>query len=64
MIRTGSILAMGLVGVCAFLAGTVALAQEEARGRFVPERRDDFAWENDRIAFRVYGPACSPVSPS
>jgi unsaturated rhamnogalacturonyl hydrolase len=28
-----------------------------AYGRFVPERRDDFAWENDRVAFRVYGPA-------
>ena len=26
-------------------------------GRFVPERKDDFAWENDRIAFRMYGPA-------
>lgn len=26
-------------------------------GRFVPERKDDFAWENDRIAFRIYGPA-------
>ena len=25
--------------------------------RFVPERSDDFAWENDRIAFRAYGPA-------
>lgn len=25
--------------------------------RFVPERKDDFAWENDRIAFRAYGPA-------
>lgn len=25
--------------------------------RFVPERMDDFAWENDRVAFRVYGPA-------
>lgn len=24
--------------------------------RFVPERLDDFAWENDRIAYRVYGP--------
>jgi hypothetical protein len=23
--------------------------------RFVPERKDDFAWENDRIAFRTYG---------
>jgi hypothetical protein len=26
-------------------------------GRFVPERFDDFAWENDRIAFRMYGAA-------
>ncbi|MBM3442998.1 MAG: DUF4861 domain-containing protein [Bacteroidetes bacterium] len=26
-------------------------------GRFVPERKDDFAWENDRIAFRAYGKA-------
>jgi rhamnogalacturonyl hydrolase YesR len=25
--------------------------------RFVPERKDDFAWESDRIAFRMYGPA-------
>jgi hypothetical protein len=28
--------------------------------RFVPERADDFAWENDRIAFRSYGPALRP----
>ncbi|MGV8093937.1 MAG: DUF4861 family protein [Mangrovibacterium sp.] len=26
--------------------------------RFVPERMDDFAWENDKVAFRAYGPAC------
>jgi len=25
--------------------------------RFVPERHDDFAWENDRIAYRMYGPS-------
>ena len=25
--------------------------------RFVPERKDDFAWENDKAAFRMYGPA-------
>jgi hypothetical protein len=29
----------------------------KAYGRFVQERRDDFAWENDRIAHRVYGAA-------
>lgn len=27
-----------------------------AYGRFVPEREDDFTWENDKVAFRVYGP--------
>ncbi len=30
------------------------------RARFVPERLDDFAWENDLIAFRAYGPALRP----
>ena len=25
-------------------------------GRFVRERHDDFAWENDKVAFRTYGP--------
>ncbi len=24
--------------------------------RYVPERGDDIAWENDRMAFRVFGP--------
>jgi hypothetical protein len=24
--------------------------------RFVPERTDDYAWENNRVAFRTYGP--------
>jgi len=27
-----------------------------AFSRFVPERIDDYAWENDRVAFRTYGP--------
>ena len=30
--------------------------QVRTYGRFVPERIDDFAWENDRVAFRTYGP--------
>lgn len=29
----------------------------EAYGRQVPERYDDYAWENDKIAYRVYGQA-------
>jgi len=33
-------------------------------GRFVPERKDDFAWENDRAAYRMYGPALAKENPS
>lgn len=29
----------------------------KAYGRYVPERLDDYAWENDKVAFRAYGPA-------
>ncbi|WP_163935684.1 DUF4861 family protein [Paraferrimonas sp. SM1919] len=29
----------------------------KAQGMYVKERADDFAWENDRIAYRMYGPA-------
>jgi len=50
-------------GVGAFLlAGSeiyrLALADLPAfaYGNFLPQRKDDFAWENDRIAFRAYGP--------
>ncbi len=35
-----------------------ASIQESAFCCFVPERIDDFAWENDRVAFRTYGPEC------
>jgi hypothetical protein len=31
--------------------------QFRAHGRFVRERFDDFAWENDRVAHRMYGKA-------
>ena len=32
-------------------------AAPRTHARFVPERADDFAWENDLVAFRTYGPA-------
>jgi len=32
--------------------------------RFVPERKDDFAWENDLAAYRMYGPALANENPS
>jgi hypothetical protein len=31
--------------------------------RYVPERLDDFAWENDKIAHRTYGPALAEPRP-
>jgi hypothetical protein len=35
--------------------GVPASGEPKVFGRHVPERKDDFAWENDRIAFRMYG---------
>jgi hypothetical protein len=38
-------------------AGKPAPVAPKTYGRYVPERFDDFAWENDRVAFRIYGAA-------
>jgi hypothetical protein len=35
----------------------------KAYARYVQERLDDFAWENDRIAHRIYGPALAAPAP-
>ncbi|HVI43251.1 MAG TPA: glycoside hydrolase family 88 protein [Chitinophaga sp.] len=37
--------------------GTPAPVKAMVYGRFVPERKDDYAWENDRMAYRMYGAA-------
>ncbi|MBQ9356143.1 MAG: DUF4861 family protein [Prevotella sp.] len=37
--------------------GTPQVYQAVCSGRMYPERKDDYAWENDRGAYRVYGPA-------
>ena len=37
--------------------GKSSVFETKTYARFVPERKDDFAWENDRIAFRTYGNA-------
>lgn len=34
----------------------VAQRKPQAFARLVPERKDDIAWENDKVAFRIYGP--------
>lgn len=38
-------------------AGTPKTVDTTAYGRQYPERLDDLAWENDRAAYRAYGPA-------
>ncbi|WP_282080402.1 DUF4861 family protein [Aquimarina algiphila] len=30
--------------------------------RFVPERTDDYAWENNKVAFRVFGPTAQKMA--
>lgn len=37
--------------------GKPELFTAKTYARYVPERLDDFAWENDKIAFRAYGKA-------
>jgi len=37
------------------LKGKPAAFRAKTYGRYVPERKDDFAWENDKIAHRMYG---------
>ena len=32
------------------------LSETHCYSRFVPERTDDYAWENNRVAFRTFGP--------
>ena len=35
-----------------------------AHVQYVPKRLDDIAWENDRIAYRIYGPALEKKEPT
>jgi hypothetical protein len=37
--------------------GKPAVFASKTYARYVPERKDDFTWENDKIAFRMYGKA-------
>lgn len=39
-------------------------ADELCYSRFVPERTDDYTWENDKVAFRVYGPVAQQLKES
>lgn len=44
---------------------TAKSPEKRAMARYVPERMDDFVWENDLICYRAYGPALegNPTSP-
>jgi hypothetical protein len=37
-------------------ADTVPSFPSKTFARYIPERLDDFAWENDKLAHRIYGP--------
>ncbi|MEN6324077.1 MAG: DUF4861 family protein [Proteiniphilum sp.] len=50
-------LAAGASGTYRIAAGKTGTFKPLVYGRLVPERKDDFAWENNRTAFRIYGPA-------
>ncbi|MFY0626989.1 MAG: DUF4861 family protein [Reichenbachiella sp.] len=36
-------------------------SQNECFSRFVPERTDDYTWENDKVAFRMFGPVAQKM---
>ncbi|MGB2578597.1 hypothetical protein AAIR98_000516 [Elusimicrobium simillimum] len=44
--------------------GTPHTFDAQTFGRHIPERKDDFAWENDKAAYRMYGPALAGENPS
>ena len=50
--------------VYSLAAGIPAVVKPKTFARFVPERKDDFAWENDIAAYRMYGPALANENPS
>ena len=45
-------------------AATVAPFAPKTDARFIKERLDDFAWENDKLAHRAYGPALAAPAPA
>jgi len=45
------------------VSDTVKVAESKVTtfSRFVPERIDDYAWENNKVAFRAYGPVAQQL---
>ena len=57
-------LVIGLMLISLTACHKQAEEQVKVYGRHVPERKDDFAWENEYAAFRMYGPALKAENPS
>lgn len=53
-----------LIALLSLTACQKEAVQPKVYGRYVPERKDDFAWENEYAAWRMYGPALRPENPS
>ena len=49
--------AKGTLDVEFHLDPTAPPQRELVFGRAIPERKDDFSWENEVVAYRIYGPA-------
>ena len=52
LLKVASISSLVLISSC-----STQTKETSVQARHVPERMDDFAFENDKVAFRVYGPA-------
>ena len=64
MIRHIQFLIIGVLYSTLLVCCAPEAQQSKVYGRYVPERKDDFAWENEYAAFRMYGPALANENPS
>ena len=62
-VRMKKIIYIAIFALC-LTACQKETVQPKVYGRYVPERKDDFAWENEYAAFRMYGPALKGENPS
>jgi hypothetical protein len=68
---TSSFLLLLLAATAGFKSTVSVRAQDStnasqpiAQVKYIPQRKDDIAWENDRIAHRIYGPALEVSEPT
>ena len=48
---------LAIAALAAFAACSPKAEEAKVHARYVPERMDDFVWENDLVCYRVYGKA-------